>query len=164
MAIFRIKDLMIKVMPSRRGGVTELQCEPWSCGDLDSGCGDSCLVTCGCSDGGCSQHSNCGGDCSDCSYCTAHCSGCTCSNTKYGRTSIKQDLSRMGLSTLAALREQLHEALQAIEQRQREIETQLRPKTLADVENLERKITESLEDLRSLKAELLAKEADNGKK
>lgn len=160
MAIFRIKDLMIKVMPSRPV-VPELQCEPWSCGDLMSGCGDSCIVTCGCSAYGCSAHSNCGGPCSDCSYCTAHCTGCTCSGTK--GPSIRQDVSRMDQSTLAILRQQLQEALNAVEQRQQEIDTHLRPKTLADVELLEQKIAASLEDLQALKAEMVAKERQTDK-
>ena len=67
---------------------------------------------------------------------------------------------------LAALKAQLQQALSRVEAQERAIEEQMRPQTLGDVEILEQKLVEALEELRARKAELrgeTGKPADDDK-
>ena len=151
--MFILKDLMIKVAPEadgpegRRGGCG------W-CSACTNGCSDACtqgytcdyysycepctLVGCTCS---CSQH------CSE--GCSIPSCGQTCTplNTKPGR-------GRRFAGGLSELKAALQEQLAAVEEQERLAEEAMKPRTVEEVEALEQKLNEALEELQAIKKQL----------
>lgn len=198
---FKIKDLMIAVLPERGGGGAGYQgcragcsmpskCEgcsmPSKCGgcSMPSECGactyktcdvfscigitggpQTCFAAesgCGCSRGGnscqgCSTPS-CGFlGCTGGSFCAASCPGITgCNDTCPGVTLtiiLRPDIPA-DPEGLAILKEQLKRTLTQVEIQERVIEESLKPQTIEEVEQLEKKLTEALSELRARKQEL----------
>ena len=100
-----------------------------------------------------------------CEPCTKHCtecSICTCTQCTQNCTHSAKDFNDLVYPPdLALLKERLKIALAEVEARERVVEESLRPKTLADVELLEQKLTAALEELRATK-ERLTREASEG--
>jgi hypothetical protein len=61
---------------------------------------------------------------------------------------------------LVLLRQELEEALAAVEIRERVLAEAMQPRTLADVEELERKLTDALQELQARKAKLKENEPE----
>lgn len=114
---FKVKDLMISILPERQTGVVP----PFIADD-------------------------CGGTCT----CTNSCTGNSCAVTK----EIFVDPEDFVQQQLAVLKTRLLQALAQIEAQERAVEEQQRPQTLADVELLEQRMVEALEELRSRKEKL----------
>jgi|GEM_PF-4267059 len=124
--MFKIKDLMIKVIPD--------DAERMGNGPVNVGaCGTS---TCGCSD-----------TCGSCSWGT--CFGCSqCSPPSGG--SFQRGEEVINPSDLFALKADLKRRLAIVEA----MESSLAPKTVQEVEVLEKKLTTALAELKHIKAKL----------
>jgi hypothetical protein len=145
--MFSTRDLMVGLPAAGLGA----QC-PWnSCGWT------GCL--------GCTGHPTviCGGA-SVCGGCTLN---ITCGPCTGGYTNCHpavSDLSRQGCAgsgphELRVLRGELERALQEVEAHEQALDEQLRPKTVEQVDELQRQLEGALEDLRRRRAEL---ESDGG--
>lgn len=179
MARFRVKDLMISVVGE--GGGDGFPCELISvCGDVTflcvedtqgcafteacncsvQTCGVSCDLTVQCTP--CTQRT-CGCTCSNCTgcsprTCTVFSVGCTPRSVGCG-VSLKCtptfDPTRpIGPDDLATLKGELRAALARVEAEEARLAEQMQPQTLDDVQRLESKLGEALEDLRRRRAEL----------
>lgn len=179
MGTFKVTDLMIKVLPQGPGcffgpsagcgPCTEgpSACHP-SCGDNVScacSCTNGCTGTCtgGCSGvscGACSHHAcTCSTGCSSptcgCSGCSG---GCTCSHSCGPQSHLP--LARVAqapedrLAGLSALKEQLKQQLAEVEQQHSAAEEGLRPQTIAQVDELQKKLESALEELKARRTEL----------
>ena len=143
--MFKIKDLMIKVIPSDGDPAVRT-------------CNDGCTHYTNC--GECTMDTNWGCDmgtvcaCSNCSMCTGGCSyypscaGCT-------KVQTIKTTSKGGFSgNLSDLKEALKQQLAAVEEQEKRVAEQMTPQTLEDAEALEGKLTEALEEVRLLKEQL----------
>lgn len=155
--MFKVKDLMIKIVPGGggRGGQGE-GCQYCS-GDCTEACTDACspYITCRvCSDydthcGACTQGDTEAGcettyDC--CGWCTH---GCSRTRDAAGRQQRP-----LGLEGLKALRAQLNARLQEVD-REIEVRSELaKPRNVAEAEALEQKLAEALEEVRKIKSDL----------
>jgi hypothetical protein len=151
---FKVKDLMIDVT-SVTGA---LQCHPTlichvGCTNIVSGCHYYCsyLAFSACHFG-CSFYQP-----SFCQYgsvtVTLTCPGTLVTDT----TPIIQTIPQLGGEALGNLKEQLKQALELAEKQQAGEAEALKPQSVADVEMLEKKLGEALEELRARKAELQKK-------
>jgi hypothetical protein len=68
------------------------------------------------------------------------------------------------VSALSALKEQLRQQLDEVERQEKAIEESLRPQTVAEVDNLQKKLQDAMEELRKLRPELEKAEAKKEKK
>jgi hypothetical protein len=185
---FKVKDLMINVMPE--GGPQEAVPGVAGCGINISivGCGNSCVLpscpavsVCGLTLGGCGggltlcagatycigrsriggcdpDVTGCVGECSiqPCSanMCTGHCSdGCSPVASLTVQGCVRFGAADQ-LEELALLKAQLTRTLQQIEAQHRTVQAQMEPQTLEEVETLETKLSEALDEVRARKAEL----------
>lgn len=95
------------------------------------------------------------GPCEVCSKMCTDCSKCTCTRCTQNCTISAKDFDDLIYPPdLAILKERLKIALAELEARERVVEESLRPKSLADVELLEQKLTAALEELRATKVRL----------
>jgi hypothetical protein len=85
---------------------------------------------------------------------TINCVGSACGGSE---TPVFQGGGEVGPETLAALKEQLRQALAQVEAQERAVEESLRPQSVAEVEQLEQKMKAALEELRVRKEELQKK-------
>ena len=136
-----------------------------SCG-ATVGCGFSCGITHAC--GGCTNGGACTNACTD--TCGATCGAtCGCSNVSCGHCSvqgtvcsvrsIEPPIARMAPGDLANLKTQLRMAMQQVSQREVDLAAMeesaaIVPQTLAQVDALEQKLTEAMEELRARRAEI----------
>lgn len=123
---FVVKDLMISTV--ERGGVGDELAMP--------GCGP-------------------GSHCPSCSVvtCLPSCSNNSCVTTLGGGFDMTPVINP-DPTMLVALKEQLTAALQQVEARQEALKTQLRPQTVEEVDALEKQLTEALEELRTIRADI----------
>ena len=156
--MFKIKDLMIKVLPGAEGAT-----EPREGCNVPSTCGDCSACTEGsnpcpggftCDWGTFCDYTVCGGTCvcTDCSYPSC---GHTCTplDTKpQGRRRVTGNLWELK----AALKRQLA----SIEAQEQLSEQVLKPRTLEEAEALEQKLKEALEELQDIKKQLSKKSSD----
>jgi hypothetical protein len=183
---FRVSDLMINVgeggggcnLITNCGGVTELCVEntqgcafTQNCNcTIHTACGDivtcnctqctPCTATCGCTP--------CSGGCT-CSVCT-HRSGCGCTFRSFCTARTLCGLSfectptfidpTRGLQPehLAQLKNELRATLEQVEAEERRLSEQMKPQTLDEVAQLEQKLNEALEELRTLRSDLERRE------
>ena len=168
---------------------TQIFCD--FCSDFGSGCIDCSDGTCDCSDG--TWCDPCSGGCTDCTVCTActvctvctvctACSGCTCTkctgctcthctvhtctiHTGCGAcTASIRATARLRSSDLPKLKAHLQRALKQVEAREQAVAQKLQPRTVEQIEMLEAKLREALEELARQKKELPAKEEKKGPK
>lgn len=150
------------------------------CGDCSDGtdCTECTLITCGCTCTACSQCTQCScslctGGCTQCSACT--CSKCTahtctfhtictvCSHLQTcGPTAAARQTSRLRASDLPKLKAQLQRALKQVEAKEEAVAKKMQPRTVEQIELLEAKLREALEELARQKKELPAKEEKGG--
>ena len=140
------------------------------CGDT-AGCGDTCADTAGC--GGCSlgcTETVCGGctaggaTCEGCTFtcgctCTVTC-GATCGLTDWCAGSVApKAIAQMSASDLANLKTQLRVAMQKVGQRENVLAAAAEaraivPQTLAQVDALQQKLSEAMDELRARRSEI----------
>ena len=131
-------------------------------------CSEGCTICTDCT--GCSICSNCTG-CTHCTNCTCtkctHCSVHTCTFhtacTVCSRNSCEASArlpvaKRLRASDLPKLKAQLQRALKQVEAREQAVAKKLQPQTVEQIEMLEAKLREALDDLARQKKELPAKE------
>jgi hypothetical protein len=142
--MFKIKDLMIKVLPTTdppgrpcgNANTNCTQCTDWTGWGCDMG------TFCACSTGGCTA-------------CTQNCTMVTCGLTPTGcGTYLSGMVGPHLLGGLGELKEALRQQLAAIEAQEKRVDQALQPRTLAEVEALEKKLTEALQELQELKKTL----------
>lgn len=126
------------------------------CSD-DGACSGGCTAPCS---GGCSQPCSqaCTGGCSkgcsgQCTHVSNPCGRQPCTADS-GPFNARADVAGLGLDALAQLRRTLSARLAEVDARTKAIETEMRPKTLAEVETLESKFKESLEELGRIRQDL----------
>jgi hypothetical protein len=132
---FKIKDLMINVVPAQLDNLN--QCPFNSCGwtivlDPPGGCPAACslfITECG-------PVTTCGT------------TACHPAITNTG------PLDRLRVEDLAFLKEELRQELAKVESREQELEERLRPQTLEQVTVLEEKLTDALKELQEHKKRL----------
>jgi hypothetical protein len=126
-----------------------------TCG-FTCGCTKTCGATCGCTDG-CTN--TCGGTCGN-TYCTqVTCGYCSGQATDCDAQSIVPPIARMSGGELAKLKSQLRVVLQQVSQRASvlaasEERAALIPQTLAQVDALEQKLSEAMDELRVRREEI----------
>lgn len=116
-----------------------------------------------------------------CGFCSVGCTFTQCpANTRFcpantlicpGGTeicpggSVIDDVPRPAPSTedLAALKEELRQALAEVEAQERVMEESMRPQTLEEADELERKLNAALDDLRAQKEELRRRDSERGR-
>jgi hypothetical protein len=131
-------------------------------------CSQGCTICTDCT--GCSICSNCTG-CTHCTNCTCtkctHCSVHTCTFhtacTVCSRNSCEASArlpvsTRLRASDLPKLKAQLQRALKQVEAREQAVAKKLQPQTVEQIEILETKLREALDELARQKKELPAKE------
>lgn len=139
--MFRIKDLMIKVIPED-GSIEAKSCND-GCTHYTS-CGECTNWT----DWGCDMGTVCG--CSNCT-CTGGCSGYpSCAGCTKVQT-IKPTPEKNFTGNLGDLKAALKAQLAAVEEQERIAEEALKPASFEDAEALEQKLNEALEEVRQLK-------------
>jgi len=180
---FRVRDLMINLgegsggvceIITNCGGVTEL------CVENTQGCAftQNCnctIQTCGPdSCGACTPCSavSCGCTCTACSVCTA-CSGCTaCSVVTRGcrahslcghtiqctPTFVQADPGVLQVEHLQALKDELRATLARVEAQEKNLSHHQQPQTLTQVDEIEKKLTDALEEVRQRRTELQNRE------
>jgi hypothetical protein len=131
-------------------------------GTCTGGCTVTCGATCGCTNGcsGCSA--GCTSPTCGCSGCSG---GCTCSGPSHqcGPES-HLPLARVAqapedrFAGLSALKEQLKQQLAAVEKQHGAAEESLRPQTVAQVDDLQKKLEAALEELKARRTELQPKD------
>jgi hypothetical protein len=103
---------------------------------------------------------HCSNGCTVCSNdCTA-CSGCshpTCQHPTCGQT-IFLPHGGGDPQTLAALKAQLQQALSEVERQEKDAQERMRPQTVAEVDELQKKLQSGLDELKKRRAELEQKE------
>jgi hypothetical protein len=173
MGYFRVRDLMINVMPE--GGQPELGCRAATqCLNVSlPDCVGQTAVNCAaatrlCGVSLCAGVSRCVGvtipwvagagscDAGACSLvpCTGDCTHNYCSVTGSCEKSLQQLTPEMHLEELAQLKEQLNQQLGAVEAQERAVGEALEPTTLEEVTALEAKLEDALKDVRARKAKL----------
>jgi hypothetical protein len=83
----------------------------------------------------------------------------TCLGSETPWTPVLQGDPQTGVQQGASLKEQLQAALQQVEAQEKTTEESLKPQSVADVEMLEKKLNEALDELRVRKTELQKKPA-----
>ena len=206
---FKVKDLMINVLPCGVGCSLSCDGHPTCVGCSAVGAVPALLCTAACS-GACSHPCTavcthactaactqactfaCTGACTQactqaCTYacthpctnactglCTFECTQCTCTFCSQGCTACTgitchpiSILPQAGvgapessLAALSALKEQLKQQLAAVEKQEKATEESLRPQTVAEVDDLLKKLGEAVEELKSRRAELEAREKE----
>jgi hypothetical protein len=162
--MFKIKDLMIKVVPEsgvaeelgKGCGMCTDQCTA-ACTDACSGATAPCeylsACTCGCTFGDCTDGCTCTQQCTD--YCSYPSCGYTCAG---GPTKPRK---RGGLArpfgSLAELKAELKRQLAAVEAQEKVAEESMKPQTVEEAEALEKKLQEALDEVRDIKSELSKK-------
>jgi hypothetical protein len=126
-----------------------------TCG-FTCGCTKTCGPTCGCTDG-CTN--TCGGTCGNTNCTQVTCGRCSAQATHCAPQSIAPPIARMGGDELARLKSQLRVVLQQVGQRASvlaaaEERAALVPQTLAQVDALEQKLTEAMDELRARRAQI----------
>ena len=138
-------------------------CSFFTCAESCAECSACTALTCG----HCSHcTATCGHSCGHCSGgCTATCQGAThhppallCAGTGC----IASDpgvITRMAADDLAVLKDQLRIAMQQVDRREEALRAAaqgaaLQPQTIAEVDALEKKLSEALDELRTRRAEL----------
>ena len=121
---FKVKDLMITVLPSESNA----------------------------KDAGANLCPQCSLQCSPCSYVTCgYCTHCTNSFYTQGRSCFCKISDPRDL---AILKEELRGALLDIENKERIITAAMRPKSISEIEELEEKLTAALGEIRAQKVKL----------
>jgi hypothetical protein len=165
------------------GDCSDFTCDGTDCGDCTvfscAGCSDP---TCACSQ--CSQCSGCTcsvctGGCTACSQCSK-CSACTCtkctahsvctlkslctacSHLQSCGASVIKPTSRLRTADLPRLKAQLQQALKRVEARQEAAAKKMQPRSLEEIEMLEEKLRQALDELARQKKELPAKGTTGG--
>lgn len=140
---FKIRDLVIDVVPGDRGAQGRLDCPFVTC--------FTCTATFTCIGPTCTPFSvQCRSACSlnittftqDC------CDSCHPAITDTG------PLRALDVDDLEVLKGELEREMQAVEQRQAELNEQLRPKTVAEIDQLTAQLNAALEELASERARL----------
>jgi hypothetical protein len=131
MPTFKIKDLMIHVLPSEA--------------ELAERCGQVTLRTVGCRATVChiSEFRACDAD-----------AGCTCTFDSPGCRSVSCQSPGLQLEYLAILKTELRRTLTRLEIEERALEEEMRPRTAEHVDQAERLLTEALDDLRQQRSGL----------
>jgi len=129
--MFKIKDLMITILPEAQGAVAA-QCYP----PTDCRCTNACTPPCS-------------AGCSDCTICSA-CTGCTPHACTGGTLPPRQQ--PLTLEGLAVLKAQLRQQLVAVEQQEKAAHESLAPASLEEAEALEKKLVEALDEIKTIKA------------
>ena len=148
--MFKIKDLMIKIVPEAGGGEKQQDCDACSawgtchvCSEWDT-CDNTCEVTlCECT--GCGTATWCciSGECSHPSCGSLS----NCGDTQIGR-------GRRPAGNLSELKAQLRRRLAQVEEQEKRAQEQMRPKSVAEVEALETKLQAALDELKRIKSDL----------
>jgi hypothetical protein len=125
---FKVRDLMINVVPE--------SVQPYE------DCGWTCMYSCEFTGGG----GGCGPTCGPTCYNVSHCNRLA--------THLPNIMAPIGSQNLAAVKAQLQEALRNVEIQQQAAEASLQPQSLAEVEMLEQKLTEALNELKARKTVL----------
>jgi hypothetical protein len=181
---FKVTDLMIKVLPQGQQcllGDSGCGCSPCtdgptpcnpscaggpscacSCtnactGTCTGGCTVTCGATCGCTNG----CSNCSAGCTSPTCGCSVCSGqCTCSghpSCSPGSHLTEAQVAQAPedrFAGLSALKEQLKQQLAAVEKQHSAAEESLRPQTVAEVDDLQKKLEAALDELKARRTEL----------
>lgn len=95
--------------------------------------------------------------CTDCSGMTDRCPGCSETVSKGIEDLLTLIVNPASPQSLAMLKEQLRQALAAVEAKERVLHESLRPKTLEEVELLRGHLTAAIEELRERSQELATK-------
>ena len=160
---FRVRDLVINVLPEAAGerdvlgcGLGFSHCRFGSCDFVTicifSGCREcsgafTCIGATNC--GGCTLNVTCGPN--SCGAFT--CGGCTESaSVLFGRGGADDP------QALAALKAQLREALRAVENAEQQLAERMSSQSVEEVEALEKKLQDGLEELRARKEQLRGRE------
>jgi hypothetical protein len=174
---FRVRDLMISIGPggddgfpceliTECGGVTEL------CVENTQGC--AFTVNCNCTIQSVCDPFTC--RCSVCTPCSAQTCGCTCTQCTgvtggclhtfcTARSACGASLqctptfagafgARLRPEHLAQLKEELRATLERVEAEEQRLAERMQPQTVDEVNQLEQKLTEALEELRRRREEL----------
>jgi hypothetical protein len=143
---FKIKDLMINIMPEAGPGQGDCFCTIGPCSD--AGCTGPCSV--GCTPAASLTQQTCQG-------CIPFL-GTPIFETPFLGTPVFATPATFGiagqLQELTLLKAQLKRALQQIDAQERSAQAQMEPKSLEEVEILETKLSEALDEVRARKAEL----------
>ncbi len=158
--MFKVKDLMIKIVPAKEGEREKGVCH-YCTSDCTEACTDACspAITCKV----CSiWHTDCGecthGETAACIVPETGCdkcnSGCSClsGKTKGGGEDAGREI--LGLEGLETLRRELRARLAKVE---REIEVQeelSKPRSIEAAEILEQKLSEALEEVKQIRSDL----------
>ena len=109
-------------------------------------CACSHLITCGCT-------------AITCGFCT-NCTALTCFCTVNRITHLPaEDDPQASLQALSALKQQLRQQLAELETQEQAINAALKPQTVTQVDQLMQKLQEAIDDLKTQRAELAKKEA-----
>ena len=148
---FRIKDLMIHVLPSSGGAAAGGQ-YAITCGGVTCGNGWTCGWTGLMMQQPMGMHpgnANSGCFCVPCSFPTCR------PHTPCAFSLMATDApGAIESSSLPALKEQLKQALAELEQVESVLAQQEKPKTVEDIDQLEKKLLEGVEELRAMKREM----------
>jgi hypothetical protein len=130
------------------GGCTDT-CGEASCICTDT-CGDSCLPA---SCGPCSVVT-CGNTCGPCSVYTE-----TCGFTPCARSVLPKTIAQLGADDLDRLKKQLQSTMKRVNQREEQLlaagQKPVEPQTVEQIDALEEKLSEAMQELRSRRAEIL---------
>ena len=189
MKSFRVKDLMINVSPCT---ACTLSCNAGPTAAPEKFCRPGCtnFTNCGpcthqcthqqCTNITCVGCTGCSGPCTH--ACTAECTGlctyictyvCTQAATPcHARFSCAigvatvhppEEEPQASLEALSTLRQQLQQQLAAVEQQEQAINAALKPQTVTQVDQLMQKLQEAMDELKTQRAELAKKEAQEKK-
>lgn len=156
---FKVRDLMIQVLPDEAdlgGGTPAAGCGACT---LCSQCSNCSVATC---------FETCGLTCGACTIVTmpgCGVTGCGCSCSCYASIGISVVLPLAAgpgrsLDILWRLKDQLRAALGQINEQENQLVEGMRPRTLEDVDLLEKKLGEAQEDLRKRRQQLEHQEED----
>ena len=165
---FRVRDLVINVVPRTapcQGESVPIDCDFSSCQGISDFCDFMTdFDPCGIATPHCNRITFGGGGpcrppthCVECTLNVTRGEGCDfhCTNVPSGLT---PPLARSRPQELAAVKEQLRRALAEVEAREKATAERMQPQTVEEVEQLEEKLTEALDELRQRKKELKSKE------
>jgi hypothetical protein len=147
---FRVRDLVINILPEGTGEHDRL------------GCGFSCAFS-HCPLGSCDRFTICTySGCRECSGAItciggSACGGCTL-NVTCGASGLLGRGGAVNPQELAALKAQLRESLRAVESAEQLLAEQMSPQSVGEVEALEKKLQDALEELRARKEQLRGRE------
>ena len=146
---FRVRDLVINVLPEGAAQPDRIGC---GCTFGFSGCGGSCDLFTICTYSGCRE-------CSGAFTCigATACRGCTL-NVTCGGSALPGAGTAVDPQALAALKAQLREALREVETAEQLLAERMSPQSVEEVEALEKKLQDALEDLKARKEQLRGRE------